>query len=75
MRYAVVARAKGTAIYGLRFEARGESWRILPGLKPRDAEKILKQLSSFGIKLSDDPTLAKKLAKEAVSYPSGLPPK
>ena len=63
MRYQAIARARGTSIYGLRFIAGGKTQRVLPGLKPREADKILKVLKSFGADVPDDPKLLKKLAE------------
>jgi len=37
--------------------------RVLPGLKLREADKILKALKTFGVDVPDDPTLSKKLAE------------
>ena len=63
MRYQAIASARGTSIYGLRFIAGGKTQRVLPGLKPREADKILKVLKSFGADVPDDPKLLKKLAE------------
>jgi hypothetical protein len=67
MRYQTIASAKGGSIYGLRFIARGKPQRVLPGLEPREADKILKALKAFGADVPDDPALSKKLADEAAS--------
>jgi len=64
MRYQAIANAKGISIYGLSFIAGGRTLRVLPGLKPRQADKILKALKAFGADVPDDPTLSKKLAEE-----------
>jgi hypothetical protein len=68
MRYQAIARAKGASIYGLRFIAGGRTQRVLPGLKPREADKTLKAFKAFGADVPDDPTLSRKLAE----YPSRL---
>jgi hypothetical protein len=65
MRYQAIARSKGISIYGLRFIAAGRSQRVLPGLQPHEADKILKALKSFGVDVPDDPTLSRKVAAEA----------
>jgi hypothetical protein len=65
MRYRAIAHARGTSIYGLRFIAGGRTQRVLPGLKPREADKILKTLKAFGTDVPDDPTLSEKLAEDA----------
>jgi hypothetical protein len=49
------------SIYGLRFKAGGKTWRILPWLKPADAERILLALKSFGTEVPDDPLVPSKL--------------
>jgi hypothetical protein len=64
-RYHVLGRAKGASIYGLRFIVRGKKQRVLPGLKPREAEKILEALKRFGADVPDDPTRLRKLEKDA----------
>ena len=58
------ANARGISIYGLRFIARGRTRRVLPGLKPCEADKILKALKAFGTDVADDPTLSRKLAEQ-----------
>jgi len=63
MRYQAIARARGTSIYGLRFIAGGKTQRVLPGLRPREADKILKTLKTFGADVPDDLKLSKKPAE------------
>jgi hypothetical protein len=53
LKYQAVARAKGGAVYGLRFEAGGRKERILPGLGSHDAGKILSAVKAFGIDVND----------------------
>lgn len=65
IRYQAIARAKGGSIYGLRFKAGGRRQRVLPGLKPREADKILKALKAFGADVPDDPALSRKVAEDA----------
>lgn len=57
IKYRVVARAKGTAIYGLRFKAAGRKERVLPGLGTHDAGRILKAIKAFGANAEDDTLL------------------
>jgi hypothetical protein len=64
LRYQAIARAKGSSIYGLCFVAAGRAHRVLPGLKPREADKILKALKALGADVPDDPTLSRKLAED-----------
>jgi hypothetical protein len=64
LRYQAIARAKGSSIYGLCFVATGRAHRVLPGLKPREADKILKALKALGADVPDDPTLSRKLAED-----------
>jgi hypothetical protein len=64
LRYQAVANARGVSIYGLCFIAGGGTQRVLPGLKPREADKILKVLKAFGADVPDDPTLSRKLAED-----------
>lgn len=64
IRYKAIASLRGTSIYGLRFIAGGKTRRVLPGLKPRDAEKILAALKAFGADVPDDPVLQRKLKEE-----------
>jgi hypothetical protein len=61
LRYQAIARLKGGSVYGLRFLAGGKTRRVLPGLEPRDAEKILMALKSFGADVPDDTVLRCKL--------------
>lgn len=49
MRYKALARSKNASVYGIRFTARGETERILPGLNTHQAGKILKALGTFGV--------------------------
>ena len=66
IRYRAIASLRGNTIYGLRFIAGEKTQRILPGLEPRDAEKILMALKSFGAEIPDDPLLSRRL-KEDIS--------
>jgi hypothetical protein len=61
IRYRAVASMRGYSIYGLRFVAGGKIQRILPGLKPGDAEKMLIALKALGADVPDDPVLRRKL--------------
>jgi hypothetical protein len=65
MKYGLVACAKGGAVYGLCFTASGRTHAVLPGLKPRAADKILKALKTLGVDVPDDPKLATILAESA----------
>lgn len=65
MGYQAIARAKGASIYGLRFMACGKTQRVLPGLKAREADKILQALKAFGVNVPDDPMLSRKLVEDA----------
>ena len=53
IKYKTVARAKGGAVYGLRFNAAGRSERVLPGLGTHDAGKILKAVKAFGVDVNE----------------------
>jgi hypothetical protein len=64
MRFQSIVNLKGGSIYGLRFVADGKTQRVLPGLKPRDAETILKALKSFGADVPDDLVLQRKLKED-----------
>src|SRR5579872_6413103 len=55
IRYRAVASAKGGSIYGLRFLAGGKTQRVLPGITPRQADKVLKALKALGADVPDDP--------------------
>jgi hypothetical protein len=72
MRYRAIATARGMSIYGLRFIAGGRKQRVLPGLKPSEADKILKALKVLGVDVPDDPKLPKRLAEEAENRICGL---
>lgn len=61
IQYRAVASARGYTIYGLRFHAGGKTQRVLPGLMPRDAEKILLALKTFGADVPDDPFVSDKI--------------
>ncbi len=64
MRYKAIASARATSIYGLWFKAGGRIERVLPGLEPREADKILKAVKRFGVNVPDDPKLLRKLAEQ-----------
>ncbi len=64
IRYQAIARLKGNPVYGLRFIAGGKTWRVLPGLKARDGEKILVALKTFGADVPDDPVVQSKLKED-----------
>jgi hypothetical protein len=51
--YKAVARAKGGAVYGIRFKAAGRSERVLPGLGTQDARKVLKAVEAFGADVNE----------------------
>jgi len=68
MGYEAIARAKQASIYGLRFITAGKTLRILPGLKPQEADKILKALKTLGVDVPYDPELLKKLEEDADSH-------
>jgi hypothetical protein len=57
----VLTRLRGYSIDGLRFDAGGKTQRILPNLKPRDAEKVLITLKALGADVPDDPLIPGKL--------------
>jgi hypothetical protein len=59
-RYQVLGRAKGASIYGLRFVAGGRKERVLPGLNPREAEKVLNAIKMLGADVPNDPALSRK---------------
>lgn len=61
VRYGVIAISKGASIYGLRFNTGIDAHRVLPGLAPRDAHRILQVLKAFGADVPDDPKLQRKL--------------
>jgi hypothetical protein len=61
VRYRVIARSKGAAIYGLRFNTSIDTHRVLPGIEPHDAHKVLMALKSFGADVPDDPKLQRKV--------------
>ena len=66
LRYAVIARAKNSAIYGLRFRLDGKKQKLLAGLEAPEAGKILEALKALGADVPDDPKLQKRI-KEAMS--------
>jgi hypothetical protein len=51
--YKAVARAKGGAVYGIRFKAAGQPECVLPGLGTQDAGKILKAVKAFGADVNE----------------------
>ena len=61
VRYGRLALSKGAAIYGLRFNTGIDAHKALPGLEPRDAQKILMAMKSFGAHVPDDPKLQRKV--------------
>ncbi len=65
--YRSLGSSKGTSIYGLTFLAEGKVRRALPGLKPHQADRVLKGLKSLGADVPDDLVLKKKLEDEAAS--------
>ncbi|HSR07995.1 MAG TPA: hypothetical protein VLM42_12650 [Bryobacteraceae bacterium] len=64
IRYQALASAKGSSIYGLRFLAGGKTQRVLPGITPRQADKVLKALKALGADVSDDPEFSKRLEED-----------
>jgi hypothetical protein len=67
IRYQPVGRmgsGKGSSIYGLRFLAGGKTQRVLPGITPRQADKILKALKALGADVPDDPEFSKILEED-----------
>jgi hypothetical protein len=68
LRYQPIAYAKWVSIYGLRFNAGGRTQRVLPGLKPRDACKMLKTLKAYGVDIPDDLEFLKGLAEDAEDH-------
>jgi hypothetical protein len=62
--YRALGSARGASIYGLRFIAGGRTQRVLPGLKPREADRILKALKTLGADVPDDPKLSKRLEED-----------
>lgn len=64
IRYQAIASVREASVYGLRFNTGDKTQRILPGLKPHDADRILKALKAFGADVPDDPRLTEKLAEE-----------
>jgi hypothetical protein len=69
IRFAIIGILKGTAFYGLRFDARGGRW-TLPGLEAPQAKAILPALKALGDDVPDDPKLEKKV-KETLSLRDG----
>ena len=69
IRFAVIASAKGSAFWGLRFRAHGRKW-ALPGLEAPEAKQILTGLRALGADVPDDPRLAKRI-KEALEMRFG----
>jgi len=61
IRYRVLVSLRGTSVYGLRLKAAGKTLKILPWLKPIDAERVLLALKSLGVNVPDDPVVPSKL--------------
>jgi hypothetical protein len=61
LRYAVLAAAKGSTIYGLRFKANGKRQKLLAGLEAPEAGLILSGLKALGADVLDDPNLQKRI--------------
>lgn len=61
IRYCRVANLRGSTIYGIRLKAQSKTRRLLPGLKPDEAEKLLLALRSFGADVPDNPVIPAKL--------------
>lgn len=57
IQFQAIARLKSGSVYGFLFVAGGKAWRVLPGLSPRDAEKVLAALKTLGTDVSDDSVL------------------
>ena len=76
IKYQAITSVRGGSVYGLRFSTGDKTQRILPGLKPHEADRILEALKSFGADVQDDPLLTKKLAEEgAQNHPNSWPTK
>jgi hypothetical protein len=65
MKYGVIAATRGGTVYGLCFCARSKVHCVLPGVKPRTADKILKALKALGVDVPDNPKLITILAESA----------
>jgi len=63
IRFGVIASAKGSHIYGIRFLAAGKKQKVLPGLEAPEAAEILKALTTLGADVVDDPKLSKKVER------------
>lgn len=63
LRYGVIATAKGSTIYGLRFRAVGKNRQLLAGLQAPEAGTILTALKTFGADVADDSKLQKRIQK------------
>ena len=66
LRFGIIASAKGSSIYGIRFVATGKDQKILPGIQAPEAAEILKALAILGADVVDDPKLPQKV-EEALS--------
>jgi hypothetical protein len=64
IKYKAIASLRGMTIYGLRLKAGGKTLRILPELKPVDAERILLALKALGADVPDDPVVSSKLKND-----------
>jgi len=61
LRFGVIASAKGSSIYGIRFVAAGKKLKVLPGLEAPEAAEILQGFKALGADVVDDPKLSKKV--------------
>ena len=62
--YRELSSFRGSSVYGLRFVVGNKTYRVLPGLLPRDAERILNALKALGVNVPVDPELARKLNED-----------
>ncbi len=64
IKYRVLVSMRGMSVYGLRFKVGNKTLRVLPWLKPAEAERILLALKSFGADVPDDPVVPSKLKED-----------
>lgn len=64
IRYGTVAALRGCSIYGILFDVKGKTHRILPGLNWRDAETLLMAFKTFGADVPGDPVISSKLKND-----------
>jgi len=65
VRFATIASDRYRSVSGLRFRVDGEKFKVLPGLQPRQANKILDALQDLGVDIKETYRSKKRMPTRA----------